>query len=60
MPTKLENVLPLFISVRKGAGSLLISGLLHNFTHVKVGEVSFTEWTLHLIKFLLSHSKILM
>ena len=36
MPSKLENSLPLFISVREWVGSVLISGLKFNFTQVKV------------------------
>ena len=36
MPSKLENALPLFISVREWVGSVLISGLRFNFTQVKV------------------------
>ena len=57
---KLENVLPLFINKRKWAGSLFILRLQDNFTRVKVKEVCFTEWTLHLTKFCPSHSKMLM
>ena len=41
------NALPFFINVRKCVGSLFTSGLLHNFTLVKVKEVCLTEWTLH-------------
>ena len=36
MPSKLENALPLFISVRKWVGSVFTSGLTFNFTQVKV------------------------
>ena len=36
MPSKLENTLTLFISVRKWVGSVLTSGLTFNFTQVKV------------------------
>ena len=39
MLSKLENVLPLFISVRKWVGSVFISGLTFNFTLVKVIKV---------------------
>ena len=41
MPSKLENALLLFISVRKLVGSLFTSGLLYtfNFTQVKVKKV---------------------
>ena len=36
MSSKLENALPLFISVRKWVGSVLTAGLTFNFTRVKV------------------------
>ena len=36
MPPKLENALPLFISLRKWVGSVLTSSLTFNFTQVKV------------------------
>ena len=36
MSSKLENALPLFISVRKWVGSVFTSGLTFNFTQVKV------------------------
>ena len=36
MPSRLENSLPLSISVRKWVGSVLTSGLTLNFTRVKV------------------------
>ena len=36
MPSKLENDLSLFISVRKWVSSVLTSGLTFNFTQVKV------------------------
>ena len=36
MPSKLENALPLFISVRKLVGSVLTSDLTFNFTQVEV------------------------
>ena len=39
MPSKLENALPLFISVRKWVGSVFTSGLTFNFTQVKVKKV---------------------
>ena len=35
MPSKLENPLPLFMSVSKWVGSVLTSGLTFNFTQVK-------------------------
>ena len=43
MPSKLENALPLFISVRKLLGSVLTSGLTFNFTQVKGRHASQTE-----------------
>ena len=49
MPSKLGNALPLFINVRKRVDSPFISGLLRNFTQVKVKEVCLTEWTLHFL-----------
>ena len=36
MSSKLENALPLFISVTNWVGSVLTSGLTFNFTQVKV------------------------
>ena len=39
MPSKLENVLPLFISVRKWVGSMFTSDLTFNFTQVKAKKV---------------------
>ena len=36
MPSKLENVLPLFINVRKWVDSALTSGLTFSFAQVKV------------------------
>ena len=52
MPYKLENTLPLFISVRKWVGSVLTSGLTLNFTQVKVKGThsSQSDRTLHLKK----------
>ena len=43
MPSKLENTLPLFISVRKWVGSVLTSGLTFNFTQVKGRHASQSE-----------------
>ena len=43
MPSKLENALPLFISVRKWVGSVLTSGLTFNFTQVKGRHASQSE-----------------
>ena len=39
MPSKLENALPLFISVKKWVDSVFTSGLTFNFTQVKVKKV---------------------
>ena len=52
MSSKLENTLPLFISVRKWVGSVLTSGLTLNFTQVKVKgrHASQSDRTLHLKK----------
>ena len=47
MPSKLENALPLFISVRKWVGSVFTSGLTFNFTQVKVKKVGMP----HRVKF---------
>ena len=48
MPSKLENALPLFISVRKWVRSVLTSGLTFNFNQVKVKgvphRVNFTSY----------------
>ena len=43
MPFKLENVLPLFISVRKWVGSVITSGLTFNFTQVKAKMVGMPQ-----------------
>ena len=43
MPSKLENALPLFISVRKWVGSVLTSGLTLIFAQVKVKGASQSE-----------------
>ena len=48
MPSKLENTLPLFISVRKWVGSVLTSGLTFNFTQVKGRHASQSE--LYIVK----------
>lgn len=53
MLPKLGNAIPLLITVRKWAGSLLTSGLLN------VKEVCLTNWIFHLIKFYPFQSKIL-
>ena len=43
MPSKLENALPLFISVRKWVGSVFTSGITFNFTQVKVKKVGMSQ-----------------
>ena len=53
MPSKLGYTLTLFINVKNWISSLFTSGLFHNFIQVKVKEVCFTKWTLHLQKFIL-------
>ena len=51
MPSKLENALPLSISVRKWVGSVFTSGPAFNFTRVKVKKVGMPHRvTLHLKK----------
>ena len=47
---KLENVLPLFISVRKWVGSVLTSGLRFNFTQVKVKGRYASQSELYILK----------
>ena len=56
MPSKLENALPLFISVRKWVVSVLTSGLTFNFTQVKVKDrhASLHGVNLHLKKVILT------
>ena len=56
MPSKLGNALPLFIIIIiQGChvGPLITSGLLHNFTQVKVKKVCLTNSTLHLTNIIL-------
>ena len=50
MPSKLENTLPLFISVRKWVGSVLTSGLTFNFTQVKVKGRYASQSELYILK----------
>ena len=56
MSSKLGKPLPLFINSNIQECQV-VSGLLHNFTHVKVKEVCPTEWTLHLKKNILLAQK---
>ena len=50
MPSKLENVLPLIISVRDWVGSVLTSGLTFNFTQVKVKGKNASQSELYILK----------
>ena len=50
MPSKLENTLPLFTSVRKWVDSVLTSGLTFNFTQVKVKGRHASQSELHILK----------
>ena len=50
MPSKLENALPLFISVRKWVGSVFTSGLTFNFTQVKVKKASMGHSERYILK----------
>ena len=50
MPSKLENTLPLFVSVRKWVGSVLTSGLTFNFTQVKVKGRHASQSELYILK----------
>ena len=50
MPSKLENTLPLFTSVRKWVGSVLTSGPTFNFTQVKVKGRHASHSELHILK----------
>ena len=50
MPSKLENTLPLFASVRKWVGSVLTSGPTFNFTQVKVKGRHASHSELHILK----------
>ena len=59
MLPKIEDAILLFINIRKWAGLLLTSGLLHNFTQIKVKDVCLTERALHLVKNYPSHLKML-
>ena len=50
MSSKLKNALPLFISVMKCVGSVLISGLTFNFTQVKVKGRHGSQSELYILK----------
>ena len=50
MQSKLENVLPLFISIRKWVGSVLTSGLTFNFTQVKVKGRHASQSEIYILK----------
>ena len=50
MPSKLENALPLFISVRKWLGSVFTSGLTFNITQVKVKGSRASQSELYILK----------
>ena len=50
MPSKLENALPLFISVREWVGSVFTSGLTFNFTQVKVKGRHASQSELYILK----------
>ena len=50
MPSKLENPLPLFISVREWVGSVLTSDLTFNFTQVKVKGRHASQSELYILK----------
>ena len=50
MPSKLENALPLFTSVRKWVDSVLTSGLTFNFTQVKVKGTYASQSELYILK----------
>ena len=50
MPSKLENALPLFVSVRKWVGSVLASALTFNFTQDKVKGRYVSQSELYILK----------
>ena len=50
MPSKLENALLLFISVRKWVGSVLTSGLTFNFIQFKVKGRHASQSELYILK----------
>ena len=50
MSSKLENALPLFISVRKWVGLVLTSGLTSIFTQVKVKGRYASQSELYILK----------
>ena len=51
MPHNLGNAIPLLINVRKWAGSLFVSALLHDFTQVKATGVRFTSYKILSLSF---------
>ena len=57
MPSKIENALPLFISIRKWVGSVLTSGLTFNSTQVKVKGRHASQNELYVLKKNYPHSK---
>ena len=50
MAYKIENALPLFISIRKWVGSVLTSGLIFDFTQVKVKGTHASQSELYILK----------
>ena len=54
---KLENALPLFISVREWVGSVLSSGLTFNFTQVKFKVRHASQNELYILDKNYPHSK---
>ena len=50
MLSKLENALPLFVSVREWVGSVLTSGITFNFTQVKVKGSYASQSELYILK----------
>ena len=57
MPSKLENTLQLFISVRKLVGSVLTSGLTFKFTQVKVKGRHVSQSELYILKDILTQKR---
>ena len=60
MPSKLENPLPLFISVRKWVGLVLTSGLTFNFNQVKVKGRHASQSELYILKKLSSLKNVIL
>ena len=58
MPSKIENALPLFISIRKWVGSVLTSGLTLNFTQVKVKNRHASQSEIYILKKIILTQKI--